>query len=195
MSKKFWTEKMVVEEIQSAIKALNINRMPSKSELEMLYGDCALTNRITKTGGFYFWAKKLGLAVKNFETQCGYEVENMIAKILESMGHECKLTSVRHPYDILVDGCVKIDVKSARKTKVRGSDVYSFGLGKKQQTCDAYIAVCLGEDDIEKIYVIPAHIMTGKQQLCLGAGQSKYDIYIDRWDVVEKFIAAFEQIA
>lgn len=187
---------MIAEEIQAAIRGLNINRMPSKSELEMLYGDSSLVNKISRTGGFYFWARKLGYDVKNSETKCGYEIEKTIEKILENMGHECELTGVRHPYDILVDGCVKIDVKSARKTKVHGSNAYSFGLAKRQQTCDVYIAVCLGsESDIEKIYVIPAHIMTGKKQLCLGVGHSKYDTYIDSWDVIEKFVAAFEQIA
>ena len=196
MKRRFWTEQMIVDEIQAAIRAMNIDRMPSRSEIELLYGDTSLTNKICKTGGFYFWAKRLGLEIKTSDTKCGYEVENMIAKMIESMGHECTLTSNRHPYDILVDKCVKVDVKAARKTKAREYDVFSFRIAKMQQTCDVYIAVCLGDQSsIEKIYVIPAHIMTGKKQLCVGVQHSKYDSYIDRWDLLDKIIAAFEQLA
>lgn len=196
MSRTCWTEKMVEQEIKEVMRAMNIDRMPSRSEIELIRGDTSLTNKITKTGGFYFWANKLGLEIKNSETKFGYEIEKKISEKLAGDGYSCILTSIRHPYDILVDGCVKIDVKSAKKTRVKEGLVYSFNLEKKEQTCDVYVAVCLGdEESIEKIYVIPAHIMTGKKQLCLGVKNSIYDSYIDRWDIIEKLALAFKQNA
>ena len=125
----------------------------------------------------------------------GYTIENEIKKLLENIGFRCELTSVRHPYDILVDDCVKIDVKSAKRSKVVESDVFSFRLAKKQPTCDIYVAVCLDDKQaIEKIYVIPAHVMTGKTQLAIGVDQSKYDSFIDRWDIVRAYEMAFTEI-
>ena len=195
MGKKIWTEQLIAEKIMWAKIAMRIGRMPSKSELEHFYGDTGLTNKIAKTGGFYHWAEKLGLEIKDSETLQGYTVETEVKSLLESIGFQCELTGVRHPYDILVDGCVKIDVKSARRSKVHGSDVYSFGLAKRQPTCDIYIAVCLNDNQIiEKFYVIPAHVMAGKTQLCIGVHQSKYDSFIDRWDIVKSYEVAFTEI-
>lgn len=190
-----WTDQLIEEKIQDAMCGIGINRMPSKQELESFYGDSALTNKIAKTGGFYHWANALGIEIKQSETFTGYTVENEVKKMLENMGFMCELTGIRHPYDILVNGCVKVDVKSARKSKVRGSDVLSFGLAKPKPTCDIYIAACLNDSNtIEKIYVIPAHIMAGKTQLCLGIHHSKYDCYIDRWDIVKAYEMAFTEI-
>lgn len=191
-----WTHEDIVEGIRKVIDFYGIDRMPSKQEIEDFYSNSALVNKIAKTGGFYVWAESLGLEVKNSETKLGFDLEVQVLKILKAMDFKCEMTSTKHPYDLLVDDCVKIDVKAARKTKIKGSDAYSFRLAKEQQTCDVYVAACVNDErEIQQIYVIPAHIMTGKVQLCMGAGHSIYDSYIDRWDIIEKMSKAFMQIA
>ena len=35
---------------------------------------------------------------------------------LIKLGHECEMTSTRFPYDLLVNGRVKVDVKAGNKT-------------------------------------------------------------------------------
>ena len=190
-----WTNQDIIESIKEVIDFYGLDRMPSKQEIEEFYGNSALTNKISKTGGFYVWAKNLGLKVKDSETKMGLELEVQMMKILKEMGFKCETTSTKYPYDLLVNGCVKIDVKAARKTKIRGSDAYSFRLTKEQQTCDVYIAVCVNDKrEIQRIYVIPAHITTGKIQLCMGAIHSRYDSYVDRWDIIERFSEAFYKI-
>ena len=192
---KKWTDEEITQTIKDVMNYFGIDRMPTHSEMCEFCGDTSLSNKVSKTGGAYYWADKLGIEVKQSETLLGYMVEAEVKGLLEALGFQCELTSTKHPYDILVNGCVKIDVKSARKSKVQNSDVYSFGLAKQQPTCDIYIAVCLDDNKcIERFYVIPAHIMAGKTQLCIGVHQSKYDSFIDRWDIVKAYETAFIEI-
>lgn len=191
-----WSKADIEFEIMSMVEFLGINRMPTFKEMEQYYGNYGLANQVCKTGGVYAWAKRLGLEVSASETRLGYEIETLIMNILKEQGYECEMTSTRHPYDLLVNGCVKVDVKAARKTKVRTSDVYSFGLAKPQQTCDVYVAVCLDDDkEPQKFFVIPAHIMTGKTQLAVGVEHSKYDEYIDKWEIIGQLAEAFTKIS
>lgn len=190
-----WTNQEVESHIMKVVDFLEIDRMPSRSEIEEFYGNAALTGKISKTGGFHHWADQLGLEVKESESKFGIELEKQIKNILENMDFKCEITSTKHPYDLLVDDCVKIDVKAARISKFNGSNGYSFRLAKSKQTCDVYVAVCVDDNkEIQQIYIIPAIIMTGKKQLCMGAGHSSYDVYIDRWDIIEKMSEAFHQI-
>lgn len=194
--RKYWTDSEMVEGILEVMNHYGIERMPTHKEINDFYGNSGLTNRITKTGGSFKWAVRLGFEMKCSDTSFGCEFENKVQEILTSKQFSCEMTGTRHPYDILVDGCVKVDVKAAKRSKVRGSDVFSFRLAKPQQTCDIYIAVCLSDDEeIEKIYIIPSHLLSGNTQLCIGTGHSKYDKYIDRWEIVEEFADFFRKIS
>lgn len=189
-------ERDIEERINEVRRAWLLDRMPSRSEVEAYYGNSSLSNAISKSGGFYHWAEKLGLEIKKSETKLGYDIEVLAMKLLEDKGYSCEKTSVCFPYDLLVNGSVKVDVKAARVSKVRTTDVYSFRLAKPQQTCDVYVAMCLDEDDKPmKVYVIPAHIMHGKKQLALGVGHSVYDKYLNRWEIIEELTKSFERLA
>lgn len=190
-----WSEDKIKNGIMVVVNELELGRMPSRVEIEDYYGNSALTNKIARYGGFETWAKKLGLQRKNSESGLGIRFERIICDVLEKKGFQCGLTSVKAPYDILVNGKVKIDVKVARKSKVRSSDVYSFRLAKPMQTCDVYIAVCLGEsDDVQKTYIIPSNILTGKTQLCVGINKSKYDKYLEKWEIISKIDAFLKKL-
>ena len=190
-----WKDSEIINGINEVRHVWMIDRMPSRSEVETFYGDARLSNAIMKTGGYYYWAGRLGLEIKNSDTAFGYAGEKEVKEILESLGFECEMTPPRHPYDLLVDGCVKIDVKSGRKTKINGADCYSFRLAKPQQTCDVYVAVCMNDDkEPQKIYIIPAHIMNGKTQLAVGVEHSMYDPFLYRWDIIGQFSKVFANI-
>ena len=190
-----WDDLEITNRINEVRHAMVLDRMPSRAEVEAYYGNTGLVNAIAKHGGFYHWAKKLELKVKECETQLGYECEMLVKGLLEEQGYVCEKTSARHPYDLLVNGCVKIDVKVARISRNHNTDYYSFSLAKPMQTCDVYVAVCLDDnDEVKKLYVIPAHIMTGKTQLALGIKRSKYDEYIEKWDIIDNLIKSFEEM-
>lgn len=187
-TKPYWTDELIEEKILEVVEHHGYDRMPSKNEIEDYYGDSALTNKISKTGGFESWAKKLKLSQKPCESMLAIQYEKYTKKVLEEKGFNCELTSTKHPYDILVNDAVKIDVKVSNLVAIKGSKAYTFNLEKKQPTCDLYIAYCLGEDkEIVKTYVIPAPILSGKCQLAVGVNKSIYDVYLDNWNLVKLY--------
>lgn len=66
-----WTNELIENKIHEVMRVLNINRMPSASETQLILKDSSLSNKIAKTGGFTKWANKLEITVKKSETQLG----------------------------------------------------------------------------------------------------------------------------
>lgn len=190
-----WTEEKVISGIYGVMKFHGIKRMPSRTEIEKCTCDSGLTGRISKTGGFYAWAEKLGLEIKQCETKLGVDNEIAVCEKLKALGYEAELTSVKSPYDILVNGRTKIDVKCGKAVNYGNGLFFTYNLEKKQPTCDLYAAVRLNENgEVLSTYIIPASIMNGKSQLSMGCGESKYDKYAERWDLVKKVDDAFKQL-
>lgn len=173
----------ITNEILKVMKSANLSRMPSRTEIKIYTQSDALSNRIMKTGGFYHWASKLGLEVKNSDTKTGIEYENKCLELLQSKGLKAELTPVKFPYDILVDKVVKIDVKVSN-----GYDgdcfFFAINLESKLPKSDFHVVYCKNKR-INKTLVIPSHLLYGIGQLSIGI-ESKYDIYKDRWDLVTK---------
>lgn len=191
-----WDEQKVFDAVREVMDYLDIDRMPTHTEMRNYYGNNCLTDRIQKTGGSKVIASKLGLSMVQSETGLGEEFEEIAKELLENNGFKCNLTPLRFPYDILANGRVKIDVKVANKRKVGLSDAYAFRLAKSMQTCDIYMAFAINsKKEIQKLYIIPSNVVSGKVQLCMGTNQSKYDIYLDRWDLIRKYDEAIKQIA
>ena len=63
-----WTDEMVEKSLQYMIDTLELRQFPSRSEIENFFGNQALTNRISKYGGFLHWAQKMNLEPKSSET-------------------------------------------------------------------------------------------------------------------------------
>jgi len=190
-----WSDAKVKNHILEAAECLCLDRMPSRSELETFCGDTRLTNAIQRRGGFRYWARKVSLDLKESETKFGQDAEEQVIKLMWSKGFDCELTPTKHPYDILVEKCAKIDVKAARETLIRGYPSYSFRIAKPQQTCDFYILVPVGGDgEIIKTYIIPAHVVSGQKQICISTTESAYDVYMDRWDLIDKYVNAIRMI-
>lgn len=179
-----WNDKLIKEEILKVMEALNINRMPSSDEMKFVTGNTKLTNAIRRHGGYLFWATSLNLEQSECETRTGFKEELNVKTLLESKGYKVEKMATRHPYDLLVNGNIKIDVKAANKyTSPIGWSSYSFNLEKKNPTCDIYIIRCLQDD---KTLVIPSKFLK-QSQLCITDKESKYDKFKDRWDYIKKY--------
>lgn len=193
--KLYWTEKLIKERILEVVDFHGYNRMPTIKEIEDYYGDTALINKISTTGGVEAWAEKLKLSRKPCESTLALQYEKHAKKTLEEKGFRCELTSTKHPYDILVNDAVKIDVKVSNLVTIGDSKAYTFNLEKKQPTCDLYVAYCLDDNkEIAKTYIIPAPILTGKCQLSVGVNDSKYDAYLDNWNLIKLYDDSVAQI-
>lgn len=184
-----WTDEAIASGIMEIANLFEPIRMPTRSEISEMRGDEALTNAISKHGGFGFWADKLGLEQKYSETRLGIEGEQYIANILRSMGHKVETTSVKYPYDLLIDDCIKVDVKTANESSVRGFPIHSYRLAKEQQTCDFYI---LYEADTKRVYVIPANKLYGQVQVGMGLNSNTYAQYLGAYHLIQQAVEMYQ---
>lgn len=190
---KVWSEERVKSELLQCIRILNINRMPTSTELKTL-GRNDLHLKVSRTKKYSGWAECLGLERKMSETLSGQTYEAVITSELEARGHHVERMSTKFPYDLLINGTVKVDVKAGHAYMMRGeSRVHSFGINKKEPTCDIYIILALSENEyIERTFIIPSHHLK-VISLCIGA-ESKYNRFVDRWDYIDQYTQFFKQI-
>lgn len=187
-----WSLTKIEEELKGYIEKHKLSRMPSKPEL-VKEGRNDLGNALTRYKGMKWWSEKLGIPMKETETNKGNEFERLTEKTLIQKGHEVKQMTVKYPYDLLVNNHVKVDVKVSSPGYVRDFRCHTFRPAKEYPTCDLYICFALNEhDEVEKVFVIPskfAQVTT----LCIG-GNSKYDTFIDRWDYVDRYTEFYNML-
>lgn len=180
---------MVISEIERVIKSLELDRFPTHSEMIEYYGNEALTNKISKSGGTKYWANLLGYTVKDCESEFGdYFERYSIQDILTHTYLESYKNKVGYPYDITTNKHIKVDVKSSTIIENNnGYKYHSFNLEKKEPTCDIYILYCINDENkIHKTYIIPSCHVYGQKQIGISAfGRSKWDKYKDNWRIFE----------
>lgn len=192
---KKWTDQLIEEEIVKSMKILCVDRMPTASELQSIGRNdlhCAISRSKYKYSG---WSKRLKVSMKDSETTKGNSYERIVGKSIKVLfpHMEIQQTSTKHPYDLLVNGCVKLDVKVASPHYHFGTKAHTFALNKKHPTCDIYICVALDEkEEIERVFVIPSKNV---QIVTLNIGkESKYNKYQDNWELIERLAAAYEEV-
>lgn len=186
-----WNDELIEREIINVKNILGIDRMPTSAEISRIMNNYSLTNAIARHGGYKFWANKLNLNQSECETRIGYEYEIKIKEILESKGYKVEKMTSNHPYDLLVNKNIKVDVKASNKYKSnKGWCSYSFGLGKRNPTCDIYVIICIQDN---KVLIVPSKYLK-QSQLCITDKESKYDIYKDRWDYFDKYNEFYKKL-
>ena len=194
-----WSEEKIIEMVAEIVKSNNMKTFPTHSELVEYFGNVGITNAISRHGGTNYFANKMGLDIKICESSFGEEYELLtMKKIKELFGYECKKTKPRYPYDILVNGNIKIDVKVSRQFFTNcNSWQNSFNLEKKDPTCDIFVFYCLDNNgNYLKTVILPSCCASGRNQLGIGK-KSKYDSYIDAWNIVSdynEFYKKYEKI-
>lgn len=181
-----WDDEKIVEALTFMIDKCNMDTMPTHSEIKKFFGNNALNCAISKRKGIKHYATIIGMNIKECESKFGEELEDFcVLQIQEKLGLDGEKTKSKHPYDILVNRAVKVDVKASRIfNSYRGAKYYSFNLEKKCQTCDIFVFYCINQnDEIEKTFIIPSCHISGKTQLSVGK-TSMYDKYIDQWHFI-----------
>lgn len=178
-----WTEEMIADGINRIASTFSPKRMPSNREVIEHEGNYKLAVAIQKHGGYAYWADRLGLERKYSETFLGVEGEKTIAEVLNAKGFDVKTTTTRHPYDLLVNGCVKVDVKTAKTSYIRGCPIHAYRLAKRDHTCDFYIFY---EYDTLRVYVVPAHKCQGQVQVEMGYNSKLYAKYLGAFDLIKE---------
>lgn len=188
--RKPWDEEKIEKELLNMVEKTNQKTFPTHSEMKDFFGDYKLSNAVRRHGGTKYWADKLGMECKQCESEFGYKFEEFCkTQILEKCDLDSELCPVKHPYDILVEKCGKVDVKVSVPFENYGkSKYYSFNLEKNEQTCDFYVFYCLLNGEINKTYIVPSFVMSGKTQFSIGINLSKYDVFLNRWDLIKDFV-------
>ena len=190
-----WTNEMIEADILEVSRHIGNNLMPTRTDIHDFYGNDRLTNKISKTLGYYGWAKKLGLTVQDNDTSKAKKVEREVCELLSSKGFSVEMMLQNYPYDLLVDGILKIDVKvSALYKSPQMCEFYSFALRKKKPTCDIYILVARDGGNADKFYVIPS-FKVQQLQISIGKHQSKYDIYLNKFSILDEYLHRVKTIS
>lgn len=182
-----WTDEKIENEIYNVINVLNIDRMPTKTEIGIVTKNHGLNNKISRSGGYKYWANKLGLDIKDSETRLGQEWEVYTKNIIESRGYYVEKMTTRHPYDLLINNNIKVDVKVSNYYHGKGFKYHTFNLENKYHNCDIFI--CIGLDElgqVVKCLVIPSKYLMNKKQLSIGI-HSRYDKFNNAWSYIEKY--------
>ena len=194
---KKWTDDLIKQEVLRVKEGLEISRMPTRKECSDFTGNDGLSVAVMRRkGGWYQLARDLGLPVKECETTLGKSYEIKIAELLEKMGHSVERMSQNFPYDLLVNDCVKVDIKASHLYKGKMGSFYTFRIGKDYATCDIYVLVSLNDNnEIAGIYVVPSSNVMRKKQISIGEFSSIYHRYKDRWDFINEYTSFQRRIS
>lgn len=190
-----WNDEKIKEKILEVKDGLGIDRMPSRKETEQFYNDNCLSSAISHRRGWRHYAKELGLEIKKSETEFGKTNESLIDTLLKQKGYSTQRMPQNHPYDILINNNIKIDVKASRLYKGKNGSFYAFNLEKEHPTCDVFILVAINDDNNKKIYVVPSVVVSGQSQISIGEINSKYNSYLERWDYIDAFDRFYKKLA
>lgn len=181
-----WTDELIKEKVIEAKRALSLDRMPSRKECIQYFHNESLVNAISRRKKWYQLADELGLSVKNSETYFGKSQESSAEEMLISRGFSVRKMAQNFPYDLLVDDCVKIDVKASNLYRGPNGDFYTFNLEKPYATCDIYILFALPEVDGNRrdVYVVPSKFVIAQKQISMGVSKSKYHRFKDGWGYI-----------
>lgn len=138
-------------------------------------------------------------AIKESDTplSIGFRSEELVSSLLSEMGIDNELMPCHHPFDILANGNVRVDVKTSGKVHNDRmvSPQYAFHVrgSKKRQDTDFYI--CLTSDTMDA-FIIPASAIPEsllQVTFCWPRALRKHRDCIDwrpyhnRWDLIQNF--------
>jgi len=191
-----WNEELIKEKVLEVVSALELKRMPSQKECENYFKNCALTNAISRRMGWYVLAQEMGLPIKDSETYFGKKHEQIAQEQLISRGFEVRRMPTNFPYDLLVNDCVKVDVKASKLYKGEHGNFYSFNLEKPFCTCDIYMLYLVGDDGSEKdLLIVPSKFVATNTQIGVGEKTSKYHYYSGKWEYIGQYCNFLDSVS
>ena len=131
--------------------------------------------------GWYSLAQILALPIKECETSFGKRQEQIAQEQLIARGFEVRRMPQNFPYDLLVEDCVKVDVKASKLYRGANGNFYSFNTEKPFCTCDIYMLYLINDDNSEKdVLVLPSKFVPTNTQISVGETTSKYYKYAQK---------------
>ena len=153
MTRKQWNEAMISDRIMENYR--NTGLMPTNQYLKET-GQCDLAGQISKKGGFFKWAERLGLSREHSDSDTGWNGELRVQKMLESAGFQVdRIAAVKWPFDLLINKVLRVDVKSANFAEYGPCKGWFYRIGKTPQAD----LIALHQLDTGATYWIPWNII------------------------------------
>ena len=174
-------ERWTFSKVESALleEAQRLGRMPTAPELRAAGRD-DLAGRISRTQGFRWWAKRLGLTLKGTSTHFGQQWEHIEADRFTAMGFDVQKQTAGAPFDLLVNG-YRVDVKASRLTNSCTAPAHASSGLKRGEFCDFFHIVCIGDGYVRRL-TIPsesARVHTLMLGMSTFDGRGKYSRFMD----------------
>lgn len=136
-----WTDEAVESELRRVAASLG-GRMPSANELRAM-GLEPLASRASRAGGLLGWAERLGLPVNKDANAPGFGEawEAHVVTVVRTHRYDAEAQRRHAPFDILVDGRVRVDVKASRHHDYGAVRGFTFWLGTSWKRCDVFALV------------------------------------------------------
>jgi hypothetical protein len=178
-----WTDEKIATELNAVIAGTGI--MPSAYELRGL-GRNDLACALSKRGGFLFWAERLGVSRVHSDSDTGWDGEKLFVELAQSQGIQAdRSTAVKAPYDVLLDGILRVDVKSANYAEYGPCRGWFYRIGKIPQ---ADIIVCL-QLDTRNFYGMPWTICP-RTNVTIAKSGGRRRQFLNNWPLIRERIAA-----
>lgn len=172
---------MIAAELTTIIAGTG--KMPSVSELREI-GRNDLAIQVSRKGGFLSWATRLGATRAVSDSDTGWTGEiDLLEKLNERGFIAARMDAVKSPYDIKVNGVLRIDVKSANYTEYGVCRGWFYRIGKEPQAD----VIALYQIDTGVCYFLP-HTGCPTSNVTISRSGGKYAAFKDRYDILEKII-------
>jgi hypothetical protein len=187
LKKKKWTREMVLSEAKRIADSLG--HFPSNEELRKM-GRTDLSCKITKEGGYIAISNEIGAARKHSDSDTGWGGEANVRKALEDRSYVCEgPDGIKSPFDILVNGCVRVDVKSARYVEYGPCCGWFYRIGKYVQSD----IVILHQNDTEDNYILFWWEVTASNMTISRSG-GKYASCKNAYWKIDNYISSISEI-
>ena len=89
----------------------------------------------------------------------GQDVEQWTARLLRGMGYGVELTSYHHSFDLLLNGCLRVEVKGSRLAYLAERRSYRYQANIRNRGAEVVLLVCEDVFCLRHVFVMPAAIV------------------------------------
>ena len=183
--RRTWDDNQVDVEVRQIAK--DLGHFPSRSELSDR-GRNDLAMQIQRRGGFIHWAGRIGIGRLRSNSDTGWEGESQAAQRLADAGFSvARATGVKSPFDLLLNGLLRIDVKSARRATYGACSGWFYRLGKIPQSD----VIFLWQLDTGDFYSLPWFICP-RTNITISVTGGKYIAYRNNLQIIRDMLVARE---
>lgn len=176
-----WTDELIESELRKVSSSLA--HFPSASQLRQINRN-DLASIITKRGGFHLWASKLGMNRAHSDSDTGWDGEKMFVEQCHQVGIPgSRVDGIKSPFDILLDGCLRVDVKSARYAEYGACRGWFYRIAKIPQA-DLILLLQL---DTGAFYGLPWFLCT-TTNITVSRDGGMYADFANNWSLIREMI-------